>query len=84
MSQYSIITSEGWTETMYETMRAAGENEEFHFYTYFMPIYFIFSHMFGSLVKNRDFLFIFLLVFYLWKFTIVDDDNNNDNKRCIL
>jgi hypothetical protein len=52
MSQFAIILSEGWTETMYETMRAAGENEQFNFYIYFMPIYFIFSHMFCSLVIN--------------------------------
>lgn len=50
MSQFAIILSEGWTETMYETMRAAGENAEFHFYIYFMPMYFVFSHMFCSLV----------------------------------
>ena len=53
MSQFAIITNEGWTETMYETMRAVGENESLHFYTYFMPIYFIFSHMFCSLVKTK-------------------------------
>jgi hypothetical protein len=51
MTQFALITSEGWTETMYETMRAAGEEKTFYFYTYFIPIYFIFSHMFCSLVK---------------------------------
>lgn len=50
MSQFAIILSEGWTETMYETMRSAGENEQFDFYVYFIPVYFIFSHMFCSLV----------------------------------
>lgn len=53
MSQFVIIMSEGWTETMYETMRAAGEYEEISYYTYFMPIYFIFSHMFCSLVNEN-------------------------------
>ena len=51
MSQFAILTSEGWTETMYETMKAARENSEYQLYAYFMPIYFIFSHMFCSLVN---------------------------------
>ena len=51
MSQFALILSEGWTEYMYETMRAAGETQAaFNFYAYFIPIYFIFSHMFSSLV----------------------------------
>lgn len=53
MSQFAIITNEGWTETMYETMRAVAENESLHFYVYFMPIYFIFLHMFCSLVIEK-------------------------------
>ena len=53
MSQFAIITNEGWTETMYETMQAIDEHKELLYYTYFIPIYFIFSHMFCSLViKN--------------------------------
>jgi len=50
MTQFAIITNEGWTDTMFETMRAAGDNKTIHLYTYFIPLYFIFSHMFCSLV----------------------------------
>ncbi len=55
MSQFSIVMGDSWPETMYETMRAIGESHEFHFpyYIYFMPIYFIFSHMFCSLVIRK-------------------------------
>ena len=55
MSQFAIVTSEGWTEIMYDTMKEMGKDSSAasrHLYTYFMPIYFIFSHMFGSLVNN--------------------------------
>jgi hypothetical protein len=65
MVQFALITSEGWTETMYETMKAVGENDSLHFYTYFIPIYFIFSHMFMSLViynpKELPILFFSLI-----------------------
>ncbi|CAF0718540.1 unnamed protein product [Brachionus calyciflorus] len=60
MSQFAIITNEGWTETMYETMRAIGENLELHYYTYFIPIYFIFSHMFCSLILLSLFVAVIL------------------------
>jgi hypothetical protein len=53
MSQFAIVLSEGWTETMYETMRAAAESEEFSFYFYFIQFYLIFSHFFCSLVITK-------------------------------
>ena len=54
MSQFAIVTSEGWTEIMYDTMKEMGKGSSAsrHLYTYFMPIYFMFSHMFGSLVNK--------------------------------
>jgi hypothetical protein len=51
MSQFSIITNEGWTDLMFDTMIEAVD--DFYIYTYFIPIYFIFCHMFCSLVKKK-------------------------------
>ena len=50
MSQFAIMTNEGWTDLMFEVMREAVD--DFYLYTYFIPIYFIFCHMFCSLVKK--------------------------------
>lgn len=60
MSQFAIVLSEGWTETMYETMRAAAESEEFSFYFYFIQFYLIFSHFFCSLILLSLFVAVIL------------------------
>ena len=61
MSQFSLMIGDSWPETMYETMRAASESHGYEnqipFYIYFMPIYFIFSHMFCSLVIKQRRIF---------------------------
>lgn len=51
MSQFAIITNEGWTELMYDSMRAVSE-VDLEYYTSMVTIYFVFSHMFCSLVKH--------------------------------
>lgn len=70
MTQFALMTSEGWTETMYDTMHATSENENFGFYQYFIPIYFIFSHMFCSLVTTTTTTtkkYICILCLYLFE-----------------
>ena len=60
MSQFELFMGDGWPQMMYETMFAAGDfaigdffqTEKIPFYIYFMPIYFIFSHMMFNLVIN--------------------------------
>lgn len=51
MSQFSIMTNEGWTELMFETMRESLDDNQL--FTYIIPIYFIFCHMFCSLVIEK-------------------------------
>ncbi len=64
MSQFSIMLNEGWTELMFETMKESVDDH--NIYAYFIPIYFIFCHMFSSLViekrKKSAFIFRFFLV----------------------
>lgn len=62
MSQFELFMGDGWPQMMYETMFAAGDfaienwfhSEKIPFYIYFMPIYFIFSHMMFNLVINQS------------------------------
>jgi hypothetical protein len=52
MSQFSIMTSEGWVDHMYDTIKASYEQNLNKIYTYFIAIYFVFIHMFCTLVSN--------------------------------
>jgi hypothetical protein len=58
MSQFELFMGDSWPQMMYETMRYAGDFatgdffqvDRVPFFIYFMPIYFIFTHMMFNLV----------------------------------
>ena len=49
MSMYQILTQKGWNEVMHRTMWKTGENSGM---PVFVAIYFIFYHLFVTLVRS--------------------------------